>query len=224
MKSIYKQGEFYRNICGKLATQVLIKNTDTTRIWIFILFVLYHIVFLRLDIVIITGRTEYTAEEPRLTSSKPKKKTKTKVFKCTHVDESGTSWRWRWWESNWKEGKLAQFALNSPEVLMRSYQSRNREKGDERGTAQTRMPERRGAETNMPTFPAGITNPAGRTAFCRWTVRSVSDTLVWETISVRWCPQTGCDGDSIVLCGGPAIMLKQGHKLHGGSASLGNRK
>ena len=34
----------------------------------------------------------------------------------------------------------------------------------------------------------------------------------------------GCDGDSVVLYGGSAIILKQGHKLHGGSASLGNWK
>lgn len=83
-------------------------------------------------------------------------------------------------ESNWREGKRAQFALKSPEALMRSHQSRNHEKGNGRGTAWTRT-ERGGAKTNMPKFLAGITNPAGRTAFCRWTVRSVSDTLVWET-------------------------------------------
>lgn len=84
-------------------------------------------------------------------------------------------------ESNRREGKQAQFALNSPEALMRSHQSRNREKGNERGATQTRVTERGGAETDMPKCLAGITDPAGRTAFCRWTVRSVSDTLVGAT-------------------------------------------
>ena len=40
----------------------------------------------------------------------------------------------------------------------------------------------------------------------------------------RRSPQMGCNGDSIVLYGSSAIILKQGHKLHGGSASLGNWK
>ena len=34
---------------------------------------------------------------------------------------------------------------------------------------------------NMPNVRAGTIHTARRTAFCVWTVRSVLDTLVWET-------------------------------------------
>ena len=130
--------------------------------------------FLRLDIVIFTGRTEYTEKHrsPQVHMCGWKQHfIKMKVVRVPMIN----------CESNWREGKRAQFALKSPEALMRSHQSRNHEKGNGRGTTRTRRTERGGAKTNMPKFLAGITNPAGRTAFCRWTVRSVSDTLVWET-------------------------------------------
>lgn len=69
----------------------------------------------------------------------------------------------------------------------------------------------------MPKCSAGITDPAGRTALLQGTVRSVSDTLVVGTRKSLDddAHRRGCDGDSIVLYGSSAIILKQGHKLHG---------
>lgn len=51
--------------------------------------------FLRLDIVIFTGRTEYTSEESRLS---PVNQKNPEVLKCTCEDGSSTSLREGWGE------------------------------------------------------------------------------------------------------------------------------